>query len=180
MYMLLPIYTFSHANILTFEKDGKRVRPFDSMEEHNEHIVDNWNKTVRDCDIIYVCGDVLFAQETGWPALERLRGKKHLIEGNHDPRHIAKLVNYFVSVRAMKIYNDLIFTHIPIHSECVDRFNTSVHGHLHNNFINDPRYLCISMEQINFTPISIDEIRQRIVMNRNSYDETGLVVDWTG
>ena len=74
---------FGHKNILTFlNEDGSRVRDFSSLEEMDELIVENWNKTVSDQDIVYHLGDVYFG--AGHQHLKRLRGRKRLILGNHD------------------------------------------------------------------------------------------------
>ena len=70
----------SHANIIRFCD-----RPFSSIEEHDQALVDNWNDTVGPDDDVFVLGD--FAMGTiaeSLPLVARLNGFVHLIPGNHD------------------------------------------------------------------------------------------------
>ena len=78
---------FFHKNILTFKnKDGELIRPgFSSVEEMNETIIDNWNKTVNDEDVIYHLGDFTFGSNNRIKDVApRLKGRKRLLLGNHD------------------------------------------------------------------------------------------------
>lgn len=60
-------------------------RPFDSVEEMDAGLIKNWNDTVTEEDTIYVLGDVCFHKPIlGLPLLQSLKGKKILIQGNHD------------------------------------------------------------------------------------------------
>ena len=50
---------WGHNNILTFKRaDGNPLRVFNSIEDHDEYIIEQWNKTVRPQDHIYHLGDV--------------------------------------------------------------------------------------------------------------------------
>jgi calcineurin-like phosphoesterase family protein len=61
--------------------------------------------------------------------------------------------------------DQFILSHIPLHPDCVgERFKRNVHGHLHGNRIMldgevDSRYLSVCVEQINFTPVSFDQVQ---------------------
>ena len=171
---------FGHAS--TWEKftleDGSPLRPFTSTEEMDEAMVDNWNKTVRPQDTVYHLGDVVIARRH-LETVKRLNGRKILIRGNHD---IYKDKDYygagFEQIHGVRVFVDqFILSHIPLHPDCVgERFKRNVHGHLHGNRIMhtrtnmvhgymtglvtepDPRYLCVCVEQINYTPISFDDV----------------------
>lgn len=71
---------WGHANIIKYSN-----RPFDSVEEMNEALIQNWNERVGQYDIVYHLGDFAFMP---YDALKRtarrLNGVKHLILGNHD------------------------------------------------------------------------------------------------
>lgn len=71
---------FGHKNILTFTQ-----RPWKTIEEHDEGLIELWNARVVAGDEVYVVGDFSF-QDKWWMAkiLKRLNGRKHLILGNHD------------------------------------------------------------------------------------------------
>lgn len=180
---------FGHAS--TFEKfknpDGTPLRPFTSVEEMNETMVERWNKVVGPEDRVLHLGDVVINKKF-IPIMDRLNGVKDLIIGNHDEHYLERLAPYFRSMNALKVKGDLIFTHIPIHPDSVERFGCNVHGHLHggrvmqrfpssyeyydnNNRLQsednsveriDPRYLNVSCEHTNFQPIPLDEVRDRI------------------
>ena len=71
-----------HEKCLEFDP-----RPFLSIEEHDQAIIDKWNKIVKDEDHIYVIGD--FAYRNKQPVISyvsRLKGHIHLVRGNHDKR----------------------------------------------------------------------------------------------
>ncbi|MFB2563932.1 hypothetical protein [Rhizobium sp. IMFF44] len=63
-------------------------RPFTSIDEHDEYIVTAWNSVVGDDDIIYHLGDFAFNLSRDADRIRaifgRLKGRKHLVIGNHD------------------------------------------------------------------------------------------------
>lgn len=173
---------FLHKN--SWEKfknsKGTSLRPFTSTEEMDETMVENWNKVVRPGDHVYHLGDVAISKK-GLQFISRLNGKKRLIAGNHD---IFANEDYFKAgfqkIAGVRVFVDqFILSHIPLHPECVsERFKYNVHGHLHQNHLNDPKYLCVSVEQINYTPISFDEVKERLKKNEEAFADTGRVIDF--
>jgi calcineurin-like phosphoesterase family protein len=72
---------FGHNNILHLGHG----RPFDSIEEHNETLIKNWNRVVKSSDTVYHLGDVALGRITeSLPLVARLNGRKKLVPGNHD------------------------------------------------------------------------------------------------
>lgn len=159
---------FSHANICKFKKsDGSKLRPWTDVNEMNEDLVKFWNDTVRPNDKVYHLGDVVINKKY-LGIVERLNGTKILIKGNHDMAPIETYTRYFKDVRACHSIRGLIFTHIPIHEDSINRFGCNVHGHLHSNRVMkdgviDPRYFNVSVEQIDFRPILLDDVKRLIV-----------------
>jgi len=88
---------FGHANILKHMPD----RPYatDGMiKEHDEWLLDLWKSSVDKKDDVYILGDLTFFKtEDARHLLEKLLGRKHLVEGNHDGS-IRAYSNYFTSV----------------------------------------------------------------------------------
>lgn len=158
---------FSQASILTFlNDDGSRVRDFDSVEEMDETMVENHNRVVSAKDKVYFLGDVAFNKKN-LSIVDRLNGEKILIKGNHDQEKLSEYQKYFKDVRGSHQLSGLLFTHIPIHMDSLSRWTANVHGHLHSRQVMlnnrpDPRYFNVSMEQINYTPISLEEAKQQI------------------
>lgn len=70
---------FGHKNVI-----GLSNRPFNTVEEMNEALVENWNKRVKGNDRVYILGDLFYRFDGYREILKRLKGKKYLILGNHD------------------------------------------------------------------------------------------------
>lgn len=158
-----------HRNILTFlDNDGNRVRPFDTIEQHNDCILTNHNERVKDGDIVYWMGDVaVHREEDDLPSLlNKFKGKRRLIPGNHDD--IKKLAPLFSKVQVWRVFRDdaqgyipFTVTHVPIDTLSIKgRFN--VHGHIHQNKEATPRHINVSMEATNFCPVSFDELQEQM------------------
>jgi calcineurin-like phosphoesterase family protein len=160
---------FGHKNILTFKReDGSPLRSFASIEEMDEHLVKYWNSVVSDKDLVYHMGDVVMNRKN-LHIVHRLKGRKILIRGNHDTAPTKELLEYFEEIYGTHCFKDIILSHIPISKESLERFGTNVHGHLHSYNINDPVYFNVSAEQIDYTPISLEELRKRIDKRKESF-----------
>ena len=156
---------FGHKNILTFRgEDGNLIRPgFDSIEEMNETIIERWNKTVGDQDKVIHCGDVAFGRDA-LKLCHRLKGIKHLVMGNHDGQCIAEYAKIFNKIFGVKYIgkDEAICTHVPIHDNSLRRFGLNIHGHLHEKKLITGKHFNVSVEQINYIPISLEEIKERL------------------
>jgi len=149
------------------------------VEEMDEAMVDNWNRVVGPKDKVEVLGDAVIGRQQ-IHTFGRLNGRKRLRMGNHDvfvKNNNRDYAQYFEEITAYKVFDDLIMSHIPLHPESVkERWKANVHGHLHTKRVMmtvptwwggareviDPRYLCVSMEHIDYTPIPMDEVYRRI------------------
>ena len=79
---------FGHANILKYESKNRINqwgRPFRSVDEMDEYLIDRWNESVNHTDEVYVLGDFSFKRSFMEEYLPLLNGRKFLIVGNHDP-----------------------------------------------------------------------------------------------
>ena len=68
---------FSHYNIIKYCN-----RPFESVDKMNNILINNWNKIVKENDEVYILGDITLGDNEKY--LNRLKGSKYLIKGNHD------------------------------------------------------------------------------------------------
>jgi calcineurin-like phosphoesterase family protein len=174
---------FSHAGVCRFMRaDGvTKLRPWDNVEEMDEHMIDVWNKTVRPNDKVYHLGDVAINKKA-LAIMGRLNGDKVLIKGNHDIFHLEDYTPYFRDIRAYHVLNGLIMSHIPLGEASLGRFGTNIHGHLHekrvmkargidaktgatlySNTEFDVRYHCVCVEQTDWAPIAFEDVQKRIV-----------------
>jgi len=166
---------FGHRKIIQFCADS---RPFDTIEEHDNALIDNWNSVVTEEDTVYVLGDFFLG---GYKRTDRikeilslLKGKKILIQGNHD---LDKTSSHWISlgfdkVLPMAVYKGCLLTHIPIDSGEIrgqskrGRFLANIHGHLHDEGntpdLNFSGRFCVSAEAVELTPISWDALWKSI------------------
>lgn len=147
---------FGHKGIINFS--GTRpFRPFDTIEEHDAELIKRWNSVVNPKDTVWHLGDFCFGERNLVIAGE-LNGNKKLVMGNHDMYATEKYLKYFTRLAGAIEYKGAILTHIPISEEQFSRYYINIHGHLHNNVMSDKRYINVSCEQINCTPIPYDEV----------------------
>lgn len=78
---------FGHNKEFLYEPRG-----FNSIQEHDEKIIENWNRIIDIYDDVYHLGDVMLGDnEHGLECLKRLKGRVHIILGNHDTDSRVKL-----------------------------------------------------------------------------------------
>ena len=152
---------FGHAGVCKFLRDdGTKLRPWDDPIQMDVDMVELWNETVGPKDTVYHLGDVVINRKA-LPTLGLLNGRKILIKGNHDIFRLEEYTKYFEDIRAYHVVDDLIFSHIPVHSGSKGRFRGNIHGHLHQRRVLlpdgtvDPWYLCVSVEHTDFKPVEL-------------------------
>ena len=139
-------------------------RGFSCEDEMNELIVDNWNKTINKRDMVYILGDITM-EKNNYSILDRLKGDKIIVLGNHDQfQHVPELLKHVTKVGGMLNYKgNYILTHCPIHPCELDyRFSYNIHGHVHENTLNDPRYINVSCEAVNYIPVEFNQLHNRL------------------
>ena len=152
---------FGHENSLKWtDSEGNKLRPFNTVEELNNTIITNWNNTVNEEDHVYHLGDVVINKKY-LELVKQLKGHKRLAAGNHDIFDTKLYLEAgFDKVCGARVFHGLqaILTHIPIHPDSLKQDWINVHGHYHSNLIPDKRYINVSVEQINYTPVCLEDI----------------------
>ena len=159
---------FNHAPILKF-KDYAGLPPrgeFANVDQMNECMMDNWTSVVKPNDTVIHCGDVLFGEnKVEWleANFAKLPGKKRLVLGNHD--NVKFLAPFFKDIQLWIQMDKFILTHTPLHPTTLaesHRFDAegmlNVHGHIHSNPSPEGPYKCVCVEQINYTPVNLEEL----------------------
>ena len=109
---------------------------------------------------MYHLGDVGFMNVTRFNEIfSQLNGEKVLIKGNHDILKPNQWLQHFKDIRAYHVLDKILLAHVPIHPLSLERWRGQVHGHLHDQVVGDPKYVNISVERINYTPIDFEELR---------------------
>lgn len=176
---------YGHANILTFkDDDGQPVRPnIGHVDEMDEMMITRHNSVVKDGDTVYMLGDFVWGNDTEVNRKRlanlrrRLLGNIKFTLGNHDYMR----VNAYCELPHFEVLGSLTqfgkhtprfwISHAPLHlcnlyyktdKGTKDWFN--VHGHIHQRHVldkhgkPDPRYINVSAECIDYTPVNIDEL----------------------
>lgn len=177
---------FCHENIIKYCN-----RPFNSVKEHDETLIERWNEKVQRNDIIFHLGDFGFASESKLKSiLNELNGIKYLIFGNHDWRRMSETIctRYFQEVSqqmVIKVDEQLIYlNHFPFlcFSGSWKGLDASwqLFGHVHSGPNNDSgldnerlRYLFptqfdVGVDHNNFYPYSFNEIKEIITEQQMS------------
>ena len=124
-----------HANVIKHDS-----RPFADVAEMDRVMLERWNEAVGDDDDVYVVGDFCF--RSAWSAdwyLSRLKGRKHLVVGNHDWLTLKneKAMSMFVSVNQMLEIEDngrsIVLCHYPM-AEWRNSMRGAwlIYGHIHS------------------------------------------------
>jgi calcineurin-like phosphoesterase family protein len=146
---------FSHENMA-------KARGFKSIEEHDNHIIEKWNQKVSKRDVIWLLGDLTMEKRSPYYLLERLNGLKRVVAGNHDrPQDTKELLKYVESISGMVKYKGFILTHCPIHESEIHQFRGNIHGHVHAKSLTDYRYFNVCAENLNYEPISFQELLEK-------------------
>lgn len=168
---------YNHKNCMAYDN-----RPFKTVEEMNQELIDRWNKKVTNSDKVYVLGDMFWCNVM--PAvrvMNELNGTKVLIKGNHDKCYDPAIRSCFEYIKDYDEIVDgqynIVLSHYPI--VCFkNHFYGWYHlyGHVHSSFewnmMEHNRYLMeelytkkcnmynvgAMMPYINYTPRTLDEI----------------------
>ena len=146
---------FGHTNIIKYCD-----RPFANVDEMDAALIKNWNSVVGPQDKVYHLGDVTLSAKKMW-IMDHLNGTKILIKGNHDIFPLKVYTPYFKDIRATHELGGYILSHVPVHDSQKYRFDGNIHGHTHEKSLPDPWYYNISVEQINYTPITLEQAIKR-------------------
>lgn len=149
---------FNHQNIIKYCN-----RPYNSVREMNWDIIRKWNSVVGPNDIVFHLGDFGFGTQMELNhLLNQLNGKKYLILGNHDNKFGKK---FYEQIGFSEVFNkkfvvgNIVLSHYP---KQINENQINIYGHIHNSepqdWYNDDKHYCVSVEKINYTPIEISEL----------------------
>lgn len=167
-------FHFCHANVIKYDN-----RPFKNVEEMNEQLILNWNSEVSDSDVVFYLGDLSFDRsgEKTKEIVNRLNGKIHFINGNHDnERDIRKLnrfetISDYVNLSVADEDNPrkkqgIMMMHYPILSwDKAHHGDWHLHGHSHQSLVGqnpeyyDRKVLDMGCNGWDYRPISYEIIK---------------------
>lgn len=143
-YYISDQHFFHNSLILSMDN-----RPFSSVDEMNEYMINQWNSVVKKNDEVVILGDLSIEKwEKTKPIVEALKGKKYLITGNHDKyvkdktfdQSLFKWVGPYLELKDNN--RKVVLCHYPImcyngqyHLSKHDNAKTyMLYGHVHNSY----------------------------------------------
>lgn len=147
-YWITSDLHFFHNGILKFCPD---TRPWSTLEEMHEALIEEWNSRVKPDDVVFHLGDFSFAgKEKTEAIISRLNGHIVWIIGNHDNK-------VFNSIKCNKHYylevsmdgNKVCMMHYPV--SCFNRAAhgaVMLHGHCHGRYKQAGRVIDVGYDNL--------------------------------
>ena len=153
---------FGHQAII-----GYCQRPFETLEQMTNVIIDRWNEKVKPKDDVFLLGDVFVGlkQREAMAIRSKLVGNIHLIAGNHDevakgmPRAWAWIKDLY-ELKFQKFH--AIMCHYPLRSWPGNTHGViNLHGHCHGNMAPCANYpqLDVGVDVHAFYPVAIEAVQ---------------------
>jgi calcineurin-like phosphoesterase family protein len=160
----------NHYNIIRYDN-----RPFSSIAEMNETLIDNHNKLVKKNDIVWFLGDLYLGNpKFFFEIMSRFNGRKNVILGNHDKwykkisanelrllfDHVSNYTEYAING------HKYVLCHYPILSwRGKNRGSIHIHGHNHKQWteqiiqkiMKNSFNVCVNLND--HKPVSIEELK---------------------
>jgi len=169
---------FGHSSVINFDQ-----RPFADQDEMEQVMFHLWNSRVQKDDDVWIIGDFCYRSDKDPVTyLRKLKGKKHLLIGNHDGAIMKSPValSYFESVERICTIHDgenrIIACHFPL-AEWEGMYHGSWHVYAHIHKSQEATYEFMKTRERalnagcminNYSPVSFREL----VANNQAYKET--------
>ncbi|SFE90196.1 metallophosphoesterase [Methylobacterium sp. yr596] len=161
------------------------ARPFASVAEMDTAMIANWNAVVRPGDTVYHLGDFAMGASADKCAeiFAALRGRKHLLVGNHDKSHVTGLQWESVSERVTVFTGGhrIVCDHYPLRAWNGSwRGALHLHGHTHGSLPGTSQSLDVGVDCWGFRPVGLDEILLRMAATPEQPEERRRVAEREG
>lgn len=158
---------YFHKNIIKY-----CGRPFASTEEMNDAMIASWNSVVSDEDLAFHVGDFSLSRSVSpqevTSVIQRLKGKKILIRGNHDSYDD----NFFLESGFKAVVDSInlggvLLVHYPLHEAFARKVRDShwgevshvVHGHDHRKDIPEfENHFNVAVDRHDFAPVVMSRV----------------------
>ena len=181
----MDIFFTADMHLGHFNSIKHNNRPFSSLFEHDEILINNWNLIVPTHNsIVYILGDFAWRDHNKY--LGRIHGKKVLIVGSHD-RMPQETLNNFTEVyfgsRLINAHNKRYFC-----SHCCHRVWEKSHygvphlfGHSHGRLLthNISGDVGVDSDQINkdkYFPKHIDVVDEFVLHREQQMEQMGRII----
>lgn len=159
---------FGHRNVILFDH-----RPFTDINEMDNVLIYLWNGRVQKDDDVYILGDFCYRNDKSaeW-YLRKLKGRKHLVIGNHDGELLKnpQAMAQFETVDKMQHITDgdkhICLCHFPIAEwNGFHKGHWHIYGHIHGRRDEVYEFMKTRGNALNagcminnYTPVSFNEL----------------------
>lgn len=149
-----------------------KARGYESVQAMNLAQVQKWNFAVDNEDDVYVLGDFMLGDPENIEFIKQLKGKIHIVLGNHDTANREKMYRELpnvvevaeVGIRLKYKKHHFILTHYPmltgnLENESLRQMTLNLFGHTHQttNFYNDMPFMYhVGVDSHNGYPVPLD------------------------
>lgn len=149
-----------------------KARGYESVQAMNLAQVQKWNFAVDNEDDVYVLGDLMLGDPSNIEFIKQLKGKIHIVLGNHDTANREKMYRELpnvvevaeVGIRLKYKKHHFILTHYPmltgnLENESLRQMTLNLFGHTHQttNFYNDMPFMYhVGVDSHNGYPVPLD------------------------
>jgi calcineurin-like phosphoesterase family protein len=178
---------FCHTNILKYAN-----RPFETIEECEDTIINNINHFVQKEDTLIIIGDFCFGNGKEWREKRQRINCENLIlvRGNHDhqiPKDQFLMIVDYIEMTICK--KKVLVKHYPyrvpwlkrmwrryftkgfdvrfIDRRPVDKGHWLIHGHTHSDKMIKDKQICVCVEASKYKPVSMQTIEKIIQSDGN-------------
>ena len=149
-----------HANVIEYQE-----RPFLDVGDMDEEIWRSWERSVQPESVLVLVGDVAMGDavcEATWERIRRTPGRRrHLVIGNHDLTGEGEVRTHGFddvwSVMTSAGDPPLLWTHYPLRE--VPEGHVNIHGHEHGKAPGMSPHINVSVEQLEYEPITLARLR---------------------
>jgi len=160
---------FGHRNVIKYNN-----RPFETVEEMDDAIIERWNSRVEPGDIVFHLGDFAMACSPMYlkDIMDRLNGKIILINGSHDHGELFESVrDRFTAIYERYVYRKhdpfIVLDHYAgfvwpySHYGSWQLFGHS-HGGLKKYWMGLGKQFDVGVDNYKFTPLSINDVERQM------------------
>lgn len=151
-----------------------KPRGYESVSAMNITQVQKWNGIIEDDDDVYVLGDVMLGDASNIEFIKQLKGRIHIVLGNHDTANREKMYRELpnvvevaeVGIRLKYKKHHFVLTHYPmmtgnLEKESLKQMTLNLYGHTHqtSNFYNDMPFMYhVGVDSHDGYPVLLDDI----------------------
>jgi calcineurin-like phosphoesterase family protein len=150
---------FNHTNILEYSN-----RPFSSIEEMDNKIINNWNNTISQNDTVYHLGDFCIGDPNRY--LQKLNGNIIRLKGSHDKNIQQPYILVIAPKNLLDEYGNqrtIVLCHYSMRSWPLSHYASwCLFGHHHNKLEPYGLSFDVGVDCWNYYPISLETVENKM------------------